>query len=97
MRADPDGAPLTLFRQSVSDGIATMVADISGYAGSTVDLTFLCQGSPGGFPFSENIFALDDIQFSTRVVPEPSTLMLIGLLSALVALHRRGPASRNRV
>ena len=91
-----DGTPLTLFRQSISGGIASMVADITGYAGSTVDLTFLCQGSPGGFPLSENIFALDDIQFSTRMVPEPSTLMSVGLFSALVAFHRRRPTSHNR-
>jgi hypothetical protein len=84
-----DGIPLSIFPQSVSGGIVTMVGDVSGYAGSTVDLTFLCQGTAGAFPLSENIFTLDDIRFSTQSVPEPSTLGLLGLAVASLCTHTR--------
>jgi hypothetical protein len=84
-----NGAPLGIFPQSTSAGIITMAADVSAYAGSTVDLTFLCQGTLGsGFFYTENIFTLDDIRFSTQAVPEPALFGSILFATAALILRR---------
>lgn len=76
-----NGASINLSAISTSGGVMTMAGDISAYAGTTADLTILCQATPGSFPTDENIFTLDNIQFSPQAVPEPSeaTLLLIGI------------------
>jgi hypothetical protein len=54
-------------------------ADISAYAGQTAELRFTQRS---GFPFANNL-SLDNIAFSPIGVPEPSTLALFVLGSAL--------------
>jgi hypothetical protein len=57
-----------------------MAGDVGAFAGTTADLAFLCEATQGGlFPLNENIFNLDNIQFSAQSVPEPSALSLFGI------------------
>ena len=88
VQADPivtiNGIPIDIFPISESGNIMTMAGNISAYAGTTVALTFLCQATAGSFPADENIFALDDIQFSAQSVPEPSVLGFFGMGVALL-------------
>jgi len=60
------------------------VADISAFAGQTVDLEFT---TPNSFLF----YGLDSISFSPQIIPEPSPLMLFGMggLMLLVVLKQR--------
>jgi hypothetical protein len=88
-----NGTTLSIFPQSTSAGIITMAADVSAYAGSTVDLTFLCQGTLGSdFFHVENYFTLDDIRFSTQIVPEPSTFLLLGIGAISLLGYRKRAA-----
>jgi len=84
-----NGTPISIFQISQSGSIITMGGDISAFAGTTAVLTVLCQATTGGtFPSNENIFNLDDIQFSPTSVPEPSEFAL-GALGALLLGFRR--------
>jgi len=72
-----DGTPISLSVISQSDGVTLMGGNISAFAGDSETLAFLCEATTGGaFPSNENYFNLDDIQFSTSPVPEPTTLAL---------------------
>jgi len=82
-----NGTPISLSAISSSDGVMTMAGDISAYAGTTVDLAFLCQATSGSFPEDENIFTLDGIQFSPQSVPEPSSLGLLGIGAAIICWY----------
>jgi len=84
-----NGTPINISPMSVSGGVMTMAGNISAYAGMTVDLTILCQATPGGFPSDENIFTLDDIQFSPSSVPEPSFFSLLTLCGLFFGLRRQ--------
>jgi hypothetical protein len=85
-----NGTPISLSEISQSGGVITMVGDVSAFAGTTADLTVLCEATPGPvFPANENIFNLDNIQFSVSPVPEPETLALFATGAFLLALHRR--------
>ena len=84
-----NGTPIGLSPISTSGGVMTMAGDISAYAGTAVDLTILCQATPGSFPANENIFTLDSIQFSPQSVPEPSSLELLCIGAAFVCLHAK--------
>jgi hypothetical protein len=82
--------PISLSEISQSGGVLTMAGDVSAFAGTTADLTFLCEATQGGtFPANENIFNLDDIQFSVSPVPEPGTLALFASGAVLLGLRRR--------
>jgi hypothetical protein len=88
-----NGTPISLSEISQSGGVITMGGNVSAFAGTTANLTFLCEATQGdGFPANENTFNLDDIQFSNEAVPEPGAFGLSGL-GALVlgwrALSRR--------
>ena len=69
-------------------------ADISAFAGQSETLSFTEPPAPvgqlGGDP---NIFELDNIQFSSSPVPEPSALAL-GALGALLFVFRAGRAEQ---
>ena len=66
-----------------------MAGNVSAFAGSTATLAVLCQAIQGGaFPANENVFNLDDIQFSSSSVPEPSALALGALGAFLLGFHR---------
>jgi hypothetical protein len=82
-----NGTPISLSAISSSGGVMTMAGDISAYAGTTVDLAFLCQATSGSFPADENIFTLDSIQFSPQSVPEPSSLGLLGIGAAIICWY----------
>ena len=82
-----NGTPINISEISASAGVMTMAGDISAYAGTTVDLTLLCQATPGSFPADQNIFTLDNIQFSTHPVPEPSSVGLFCLGAAFIGCH----------
>jgi len=60
------------------------VADVSAFAGQTVELEFT---TPNSFLF----YGLDSISFSPQIIPEPSPRMLFGLggLILLVVLKQR--------
>ncbi|MCX6929772.1 MAG: PEP-CTERM sorting domain-containing protein [Verrucomicrobia bacterium] len=61
-------------------------ADISGFAGQVEQLMFTA------LPGVNNYWTLDDIQFSTQLIPEPSVFGLAALGAGLVAwrvLRRR--------
>ena len=84
-----DGTPISLSVISQSDGVTTMGGDISAFAGDVETLTFLCQATTGdGYPANENYFNLDDIQFSTSPVPEPSALGFFALGGLFFACRR---------
>jgi hypothetical protein len=84
-----NGTPISLFPMSESGGVITMAGNISAFADTTVTLAVLCQATTGGtFPANENYFNLDDIQFSSSAVPEPSEFAL-GTLGALLLGFRR--------
>ncbi|GEM_PF-549111 len=75
-----DGAPISLSTISQSRGVFTMAGDVSAFAGSTATISFLCQATRGaGLPENENLFNLDDIQFSAQPVPEPPTFPLFAV------------------
>ncbi len=69
----PGGVPYTLYG-----------ASISAWAGQTGELEFTADLDP-----NEPYLVLDDIAFSTQVVPEPSPLALTGIGALVFALYRR--------
>ena len=74
---------------SVGPKFATWAAPISGFAGQNVTLEFTSHnGFVGG-----SAFFLDDISFSSQVIPEPGTWALFGLgsLMILTSLRRKQP------
>ena len=74
-----DGQSLSLVPVQSLNGYEEYAADISQYAGQTVELRFVRPYISGGANF-----LLDNISFSpTAVVPEPSTWTLLALGSAL--------------
>jgi len=84
-----NGTVINILPISQSGGVITMIGDVSAFAGTTADLTFLCAANQGGpFPSNENIFNLDGIQFSTTAVPEPSAFALIALGGLLLGWRR---------
>lgn len=73
-----NGIIIGLSELSRSGDVVTMAGDISAFAGTTAELTFLCQATQGGlFPANEDMFNLDGIQFSTQSVPEPRGVGLL--------------------
>ncbi len=87
-----NGAPIGLSEISQSGGVITMAGDVSAFAGTTADLIVLCklkQPQAPNFPANENIFNLDDIQFSASPVPEPGTVALFATGALLLAFRRR--------
>jgi hypothetical protein len=84
-----NGQPLNLIPLSTANNIWIYGADISRYAGASVSLEFYSLGD-----VSSGEFELNDITFSSQVIPEPSEVVLFGIGGlALVAALR---ARRNR-
>ena len=80
-----NGTPVGLSEISQSGGVITMAGNISAFAGTTADLTFLCEATTGGtFPANENYFNMDNIQFSPSAAPEPGVLSLSVLAGGLL-------------
>jgi hypothetical protein len=90
-----DGALLAVY----SDGPRAR-ADVSAWAGRTVDLSFTAPFAPPWEPPSRWYSTLDSIRFSSQVVPEPSALVLLGAGAGLVWLalgrRRHGGAASGR-
>jgi hypothetical protein len=90
-----NGTVINIIPISTSGGIIKMAGDVSAFAGTTATLAFLCQATQGGgFPANENLFGLDDIQFSPSSVPEPSVFGLLALGGLLFGLRRRRNSAR---
>jgi hypothetical protein len=80
------GQPLNYFVVSANANFTLYAADVSGYAGQTTQLAFSALHGPN------NSWNLDNIQFSTSPIPEPSAFALVGvggLLLALRLVHRQ--------
>ena len=82
-----NGQPIALSVLQTFSGYTEMGADISAYAGQTVELRFTRPAVLGG----ATLF-LDNISFSPLGVPEPSTWTLLALGGAVLwcATRRRG-------
>jgi len=89
-----NGTPISLSPITTSGGVMTMAGDISAYGGTAVDLTILCQATPGSFLADENIFTLDSIQFSPQTVPEPSSLGLLCIGAAFICWYSTKRSTR---
>lgn len=68
------GSLLPLFMIGTGSDYQIMAADVTDFEGQTGELTFTLPYNP---PYSMSW--LDNIQFSSEAVPEPSTLALLGL------------------
>ncbi len=71
----PNNTPAPVFT------VATVAADISAFAGQTVELKFTTLNDPG---IVYKTYGLDGIFFSTQVVPEPGVFSLLALGSLLL-------------
>jgi len=92
-----NGTPINLWEISQSGGVITMAGDVSSFAGTTATLAFLCEATQGGqFPTDENIFNLDNIQFSSSTVPEPN-VSAFGVFGALLFAWCHRGMSRKEV
>ena len=80
------GQPLTLFLINQNGENALYAADVSAFAGTTVDLSF--SAMPARYPLFGG-FTIDSIYFSSQAVPEPSGLSLVGLGLLAVGWHWR--------
>ncbi len=76
------GQSLSFYTLSTGSGYSLYAADISAFANQTEDLTF--SALQGG----NNYWTIDDIQFSSSPIPEPSTLSLIALGGLFLARLR---------
>ena len=78
-------SPVVLSSGVSADGVPYNLygANISAWAGDTGIMEFTAD------QVAENYVVLDDISFSTQVVPEPSPLALTGLGALAFALYRR--------
>ena len=75
-----NGQPLTFLVTSSTANYNTCAADISAYAGQTGQFLFTASTLSGAL--------LDNIQFSSSAVPEPSTVGLTALGGLLIAWRR---------
>ncbi len=84
-----NGTAIGLTVLSQFGGVMTMGGNVGAFAGDTVNLSFVCQATPGAsFPADENYFNLDGIQFSSTAVPEPNSIALFGLGGLFMALFQ---------
>ena len=80
-----NGQPLSFIDISNTLNYAIWRADISAYAGQTGQLLFT---APGGLPNTSG-GELDNIQFSSLPIPEPSALALAALGALTLGYHYR--------
>lgn len=78
-----DGQPLFFTDISNALSYAVWTADISAYAGQTGELLFTCAEHNAGM--------LDNIQFSSLPVPEPSTLSIFGTCILFICRGMKRP------
>jgi hypothetical protein len=76
--------PLSVTFVGATDYYTIFSADISAFAGQTGQLLFTSSHYPNA-PGDQ----IDNIQFSSSGVPEPSTFGLLTLVGSLFSLHRR--------
>lgn len=79
------GQVLSFFALSTGANYTLYGANISAFAGLTEQLMFSALNTPGIYPNNWNI---DNIQFSSSPVPEPSMFALIGLGGMFLACLR---------
>ncbi len=84
-----NGTPISVSPLSTSGSIITMAGDVSAFAGATATLSILCAGVSGSPYSNENIFALDAINFSPNIVPEPGAFVLTALGGLLLGCRRQ--------
>ena len=71
-------------------------ADISTFAGQVAALSFTEPPAPAGqLGGDPNIFELDNIQFSSSPIPEPSELALAAIGTLLLGFKPAGQSNRN--
>ncbi|MEY4388156.1 MAG: hypothetical protein RLY20_3439 [Verrucomicrobiota bacterium] len=78
-----NGQPINCFATGGAANYSIFAADISAYAGQTGELRFT---SPAGATL-----LLDNIQFSSTAIPEPTTLSLFSLGLLALGWHWRKP------
>jgi hypothetical protein len=79
-----NGQPLPVFPLQNHSTFISYGADVSAFAGQTGELRFTTAYPVGSF--------LDDIQFSSQVIPEPSTITLLAAGAVILGgrlTHRR--------
>lgn len=81
-----EGQRIPLVQIGVGADYIMLGGDISGFAGQTGELRFSGVPTGGGIPGGGGI--LDDIQFSSQSIPEPSTLLLFSLGGLALLVHR---------
>lgn len=79
---------LPLFEISRFDGYSSYAADLTPFAGATGPLTF-------SSAFGSRAF-IDEVELSTFIVPEPSTLSLSTMALLFFCLRTKTPRTRNR-
>jgi hypothetical protein len=90
-----NGTSISLSEISQSGGVFTLAGNVSAFAGITANLSVLCEATTGyTFPANENIFNLDDIQFSPLSSPEPSTWSLLLCGAGAIILRQWRKQSR---
>jgi hypothetical protein len=87
------GVQLSLVEIDEPGFIRRFAANVVPFAGATAELKFLYPGNPNFDPDGINYKGgiLDDIAFTQRIIPEPSTwvMALLGLVAAFAFSRRR--------
>jgi hypothetical protein len=88
--------PINLVTLSDNSNVYTMAGDVSAFAGQTLELKFLCEGTGTPYAYNTSVesgFEMDNINFSTVAIPEPSSYAALisgtALLGAWILRKRR--------